>query len=291
MPLLIIHIVIVLQPAVSLLTAKVVTIPERVETCPVQEKRDEAFQNLTANVRALLQTYAANSVHNCGPGDWNQIAALNMSDLSQSCPTVWREDITSGIRSCRRPQSSTGTCVGTSFSSARVYNKVCGRVIGYQVASTDGFAHGALHQNIDSYYVYGVSITYGMPRNHIWTLASGITESGGQFGVELGHNCPCSDPPSHAIQPPSFVGENYYCESGNTATSYPTWTHGHLYSGDPLWDGQQCEGQCCSNGKTPPWFTVQLPNPTSDSIEVRICLPEQTDTDDVALQVLDLYIQ
>ena len=53
MSLLVIHIVIVLQPAVSLLTAKVVTIPERVETCPIQEKRDEAFQNLTANVRAL----------------------------------------------------------------------------------------------------------------------------------------------------------------------------------------------------------------------------------------------
>ena len=116
-----------------------------------------------------------------------------MSDFSQNCPTVWREDTTNGIRSCRRPQSSTGSCVGTSFSSARVYNKVCGRVIGYQVASTDGFGGGALHQNIDSYYVYGVSITHGMPRNHIWTLASGITESGGQFGIELGHNCPCSD--------------------------------------------------------------------------------------------------
>ena len=35
------------------------------------------------------------------------------------------------------------SCVGTSFSSARVYNKVCGRVIGYQVANTDGFGGGA----------------------------------------------------------------------------------------------------------------------------------------------------
>lgn len=206
------------------------TIPGRVGSCPVPEKRDEAFQNLTADVRVLTQT-VTNIARNYELGDWDQIVSLNMSDLSQ-------------------------------------YNKVCGRVIGYQVASTDGFGGGALHQNIDSYYVYGVSITHDMPRNHIWTLASGITESGGQFRIELGHNCPCSDPPSHAIQPPSFVGENYYCESGNAATSHPTWIHGHLYSGDPLWDGQQCKGQCCSNGKTPPWCTVQLPNPTSDSIEV-----------------------
>jgi hypothetical protein len=293
-PLLIVHIVVMLQPAVSQLTAEVVTIPESGGSCPVQEKRDEAFQNITANVRGLVQTLT--NTHICGPGDWYPIASLNMSDLSQNCPTVWRDDITNGVRSCRRPQSSTGSCIGTSFSSARVYNKVCGRVIGYQVASTDGFGGGAQHtQSIDSYYVYGVSITHGMPRNHIWTLASGITETGGQFGVELGRNCPCSDPPSHATQPPSFVGENYYCESGNPATAYPTWIRDHLYSGDPLWDGKQCEGQCCSNGKTLPWFTVQLPNPTSDSIEVRICLPEQTstdyDTDDIALQILDLYVQ
>ena len=143
--------------------------------------------------------------------------------------------------------------------------------------STDGFGHGAAGNTIDSYYVYGVSITHGMPRNHIWTLASGIT--GGQHDIEHGHNCPCSEP--RPTQPPSFVGDNYYCESGNPATSYPTWIAGHFFREDPLWDGEQCEGQCCSNGKSPPWFTVELPNPTSDSIEVRICLPEGTSADDV----------
>ena len=55
-PLLVVHIVTVLQPAVSLLTANVGTIPGRVGSCPVPEKRDEAFQNLTADVRVLTQT-------------------------------------------------------------------------------------------------------------------------------------------------------------------------------------------------------------------------------------------
>ena len=32
-----------------------------------------------------------------------------------------------------------------------------------------------------------------------------------------------------------------------------------LFSNDPLWDGEQCEGTCCSGTKSPPWFNVQLP--------------------------------
>ena len=67
----------------------------------------------------------------------------------------------------------------------------------------------------------------------------------------------------------------------------------HLYSSDPLWDGEQCEGECCSNGKSPPWFSVELPNPTTDDIEVRICGYHRTANayGDVAVQELDIYIQ
>ena len=48
------------------------------------------------------------------------------------------------------------------------YSKVCGMAVGYQKGSTDGFA--ALHfssRSIDSPYVDGVSITYGIARKHI----------------------------------------------------------------------------------------------------------------------------
>ena len=56
---------------------------------------------------------------------------------------------------------------------------------------------------------------------------------------------------------------------------------GFFYSTDPLWDGKQCEGEryCCSNDKSPPCFSVQLPNPTSDDTEVRIICGNQ-DTHD-----------
>ena len=86
---------------------------------------------------------------------------------------------------------------------------------------------------------------------------------------------------------PSFISDNYYCESGNSDISY---IHSHFYSSDPLWDGEQCEGECCSNGKSPPWFSVQLLNPTTDDIEVSICIPQQS-YDDVPIELLEIYIQ
>jgi hypothetical protein len=161
---------------------------------------------------------------------------------------------------------------------------VCGRAIGYQYGSTDAFSYLVV-DTIDSYYVYGISVTHGLPRNHIWTFAAGLTEGHTTY---QGPNCPCSNPghPSNVL-PPSFVGNNYYCESGNPGSSY---IHYHLYSDDPLWDGQQCEGQCCSNGKSPPWFSVELPNPTADDIEVRICIA-QPSFDDIKIQLLEFYVQ
>ena len=232
-PLLFVHLYVctaVLQPTLSsaLFSLEMITITGSVGSCPSMEEREQAFQNITSDVQDLLRNFV--STPNCGPGVWHQIASLNMSDPSQNCPTAWRNDVTNRIRSCRRPQSSGGSCVGTSFNSGRTYTKVCGRAIGYQVASTDGFDFGARGHGIDSYYVYGVSITHGMPRNHIWTLASGITEQAGEHGLETGHNCPCSEP--HPTQPPSFVGDNYYCESGNSAITGPTWIRDHLYSED-----------------------------------------------------------
>ena len=260
-------------------------IPGTVGICPSQEIRDATLQNITASVQAIIQeNYSANvsSNSNCGDGLWYRVAYLNMSDPSQQCPSVWSENNTNGIRSCRRPQTSSGSCPGTSYTTGRQYSKVCGRVNGYQVGTTDAF-FVYISPTIDSYYVYGVSVTHGVPRNHIWTFAAGLTE-GGFHGQGL--NCPCSDP-SHPNNrfPPSFIGNNYYCKSGNPTNTYAV--H-QLYANDLLWDGQQCEGQCCSNGKSPPWFTVQLPNPTTDDIEVRIC-SVQGSIDETILQLVEIY--
>ena len=281
-----------LQPAISA-SLNPITIPPRegetVGTCPSQEKIDAVIQNITASIQIMLQNKYSNTAvyhpnSNCGEGEWYQVASLNMSDPSNECPVAWREYNTNGVRACGRPVTNSGSCPATFYSTGHQYSRVCGRAIGYQYGSTDSFVR---EQTLDSYYVYGVSITHGTPRNHIWTLASGLTSSSAIGWA--GHNCPCSDPEANRhLQSLTFVGDNYYCESAVTSGSMVT--DNFLYNNDPLWDGQQCEAQCCSNGKSPPWFSVTLPNPTTDDIEVRICCPEGTGND-IPVQLLELYIQ
>lgn len=231
-------------------------------------------------------TLIAGINRDCGEGGWYRVAHLNMSDRSQQCPPAWRENNTNGIWTCRRPSATSGSCPSASYSTHRQYNRVCGRAIGYSLGGTAAFGATAVsHMSIDSFYVFGVSITHGIPRNHIWTYAAGLTE--GTYPLPQ-YDCPCLNPSNAAlVPPPAFVGDNYYCEVGNPTHFY---IDNHLYSDDPLWDGQQCEGQCCSNGKSPPWFSVDLCNPTTDDIEVRICLPE-TSQGDVAVQLLEVYVQ
>ena len=150
------------------------------------------------------------------------------------------------------------------------------------MSTPDGFlSSGTISNN----YVDGVSITYGRnSRRHIWTYAAGVTDNS---TVHTPNNCPCSD--SNSEQPPEFVGVNYYCESANPSDE----VHGpaFLYSSDKLWDGEQCsgEGTCCTN-MSPPWFSVELADPMSADIEVRICGDENTNNEDTPIELLEIYI-
>ena len=177
-------------------------------TCPSIEQRAAAHQNITSVVQTLLSEYVCEHIDtrcldmNCGPGEWRQVAYLNMSDPSQQCPSAWREYNTSEVRACGRPATSVGSCAGVSYSNNNEqYSRVCGRAIGYQFGGTDAFAFAA--DSLESYYVYGVSFTHGSPRTHIWTLAADITQNSG--GHAWG-NCPCAITPGPAT--PSFVGSN-----------------------------------------------------------------------------------
>ena len=217
----------------------------------------------------------------CGAGEWYRIAYLNMTDPSQQCPTDWREYNTSRVRACGRLTAAGGTCPATMYSVDRQYSKVCGRLIGYQIASPDGFTGG---QTVDQMYIDGISITHGMPqRNHIWSYVAGVTERSGS--QHRNNNCPCSIEPGTG--PQSFLGDSYYCESGNPTDTY---ADNELFPDDPLWDGQQCEGTCCTGTNSPPWFSVQLPAPTTDTIEVRICADESTDNEDILIELLEIFV-
>ena len=221
---------------------------------------------------------------NCGPGQWHRVAYFDMSDPGEQCPPDWREYNTSGIRACGR---QTGGCTSKTYTTnSQLYSKVCGRALGYQFGHTDVFYNRQV--DIDSDYVDGLSITHGRPRTHIWTFAAGLSQN---LIPGMEHfACPCLAAESGFTHqtPPQYVGDNYFCESGNpTNMAFQT----RLYTSDPLWDGQLCEGQCCSNGTSPPWFSVELSNPTTNNIEVRICGTDTPDKEDIPIKLLELYIQ
>ena len=257
------------------------------DVCPQLEQRVDATERIRDSVKVLLY-YNSNVTleKNCGYGLWYHVANLNMTDPSEKCPSAWREYNTSGIRACGRPVTSSGSCPATTYSTGHPYSKVCGRIIGYQVASPDAFFTGITNPTINYFYVDGISITHGSPRKHIWTFVSGVQENN-YLSTEM-YACPCHNA-TNPKQPPSFVGNNYYCESANPSRS---WSHGQIFTNDTLWDGEQCEneGSCCTT-KSPPWFSVELSNPTTDDIEVRICGDESTSNEDTPIELLEIYVQ
>ena len=211
-------------------------------------------------------------------GGWMRVAYLNMKDSCEKCPDEFRLYSENGVRACGRPFSSGGSCVGITFPSGNIeYSQVCGKVIGYQVGHTDGAHHT---NNINSPYCDGISLTHGNPRSHIWTFICGTTK-------KLNSRCPCgsNDPRT----PPSFVGSDYYCESG----SPNSFVGGKFYSNDPLWDGHQCgssETACCQRSGIP-WFYKKFNYSTSDYIEMRICSDEGTSNEDCAVGHYEIYVK
>ena len=206
-----------------------------------------------------------------------------MSDPSQQCPSVWQE-ITTPHRVCGR-RSTSPSCEGLTYSTgSEHYDQVCGRIIGYQLNTPDAFGTGS-SQSIDSYYMDGLSVTHGSPRQHIWSFVGGLDEVTPPFA------CPCVNGSTTRDRIPSFVGQNYFCESG--ITQYSDGINGPLFSnGDPLWDGQGCgpTSSCCTFN-SPPWFNVQLSSPTTDDIEVRICGDEGIGGEDTPIQLIELYVK
>ena len=276
-----------------------VTIAGEPGSCPSEDERETVRQIISTNVSNVIAKFVAarnrNITDHCGAGLWTQVAYLNMNDSAQQCPSTWREYNASGIRACGRLSRFTTGCDATFYKTGQRYKKVCGRVIGYQFYVPQGLVFSTL--SINHPYVQGVSITHGSPRNHIWSLSAGVSKTFIRFPQTfIGYTaiCPCVTENGHTgPSPPSFVGDNYYCESGYSGSQLSDqilYTDDQiLYTDDPLWDGKNCEGTCCSNGKSPPWFTVDLPNSTSDSIEVRLCQPDTES--DTPIKLLELYIQ
>ena len=146
---------------------------------------------------------------------------------------------------------------------------MCRKITTYRVEHIDTFEsyHDGTVTTIEGAYVSGISPTHGSPRQHIWTFAAGSSEQ----DYTDDDACPCEA--TININIPPFVGGDYFCESEANLGS-PSGFH----PDDPLWDGQNCTATstCCSFN-SPLYFTKQLPSPTTDDIEARMCWQKSPD--------------
>ena len=218
-------------------------------------------------------------------GGWTRIGYMDMSDATQNCPSGFRYEARGSVRTCGRTNRNSASCSPslTFPTNGLNYTKICGRVRGYQRGSTDAVSPGSQHNNINAWYIDGISITRGSPREHIWSFISGV------FSIRShGSNCPCTTGTNRNTQ--SFVGNNYYCESGNPNYG---WSNS-LYQNDPLWDGQQCiglEAGCCTNPYLP-WFYRDFGNVSStEGLELRVCGDEGWGNEDTPFGLYEFYIQ
>ena len=207
----------------------------------------------------------------CGgvTGGWTRVAWIDMTRLSGRCPSNLRT-LTSPKKMCARAVSA--GCTSVSYPTLGVnYTAVCGQAIGYQFRSTDGMDAYYTTKTINHPYVDGLSITYDSPRRHLWTYAAGFTG-----------RCLCQ-PNNRASQPPSFVGQHYYCDG--------RWYDDHWYTDDPLWDGNGCPaGNTCCDPPNLPWFHRTLNTSSTANIEVRWCQDEAEGNENIGVEILELYI-
>ena len=223
----------------------------------------------------------------CGgiSGGWMRVANFDVDH--HSCPNGLRP-LNDYIKRCVVPGVNAG-CSSTIFEVHDIpYQRVCGKVIGYQKGTTDAFANFVGSYSIEGAYVDGVSLTHGHnPRHHIWTFVSAVDES--DYHGSTTSVCPCTNSLASGLQVPNFVGNNYFCDTG----SEPIREYTRLFHEDPLWDGAGCgSASTCCSFNNPPWFMKDLLSPgTTDDIELRVCKDEPRADEDVGLKSIELFVQ
>ncbi|XP_064388047.1 uncharacterized protein LOC135336227 [Halichondria panicea] len=255
-----------------------------------QDRPSGEYWISTDRTSSPVQVYCDMNRTSCScntAGGWMRVANLDMTDPNQNCPEglslVTRGELP--LRTCGGIEGP--GCTSTTYSTYGVeYSKVCGRIIAYQSGSPDAFTQYFRNRaiSIDDVYVDGVSLTHGQsPRQHIWTFAGALDETRSDRSV-----CPCTRPDLlyTGVIPP-FIGQDYFCETG----SRQAFSH-IFYPDDSLWDGQGCGGaSTCCEFNNPPWFCKQLPQPTTDNIELRICGDQALLDEDTPIEIIEMYVR
>ena len=267
------------------------------ESCPVQENIEIHRNSAKGAIRHLLQNRITPDLNRrlgppckCGGRrEWVSLAYLDMATSTQQCPSNWKL-ITSPVRGCGRSSINTSLCNSAIFpSGGRTYHRVCGRVVAYQRGRTNAFFSSVSGSaSLERDYLDGVSLTYGAEgsRQHIWSFAAAYSKLYSSNRVR--QNCACISNRDWPYSTPSFIGDDYFCDSGNPEEEAIPVT----YSADPLWDGEGCvPNNSCCQFNNPPWFCKVLERPTSEGLEVRICGGSDLTTEEVIVSLVDIHVQ
>ena len=257
---------------------------------------DDIYQNNKASrgVSGLYWINTTSGIHQvycdmelqCGghKGGWTRVAQFDTSQ-GDPCPTGWTLITIPGANPRNVCQS--GDFIGCHSTIFTTYNtsfyKICGQVRGYQKGNTNAFGYRA-GESIDVVYVDGVSITLGDPRKHVWTYAISLSDR--SISTDRNVYCPCST--RRGPDPPSFVSDHYYCESGNVGGSNTN----AYYTTDPVWDGLNCSDSvnCCAHPDMP-WFSRHFTIAQETFIEARICRSQDFSNEGILVEMMELYIQ
>ena len=234
------------------------------DTLKTMKELTECLEDVKSQLSAIKTLIESEKCNITGP--WRRVVYINPT-LNNSCP--------SGLRKVSIPNTNKQACGGTVdkgcssviFRVDQNYTDICGIVQGYQFYSPNAF-YGDLSKTIDDTYVDGISITQGSPRRHVWTYAAYYVEGSG-------NTCPCATSNGRVDHPPpSFVGDDYYCETGFVSRAQRVaWE-------DPLWDGKGCsrpEDRCCQRFG---WFHKTVPS-SDDHIELRWCVDHVLTNEDI----------
>ena len=232
-------------------------------------------------------TFSSDSYTCGGTGGWRRAVYLDITDCNANCPSGWSEtgysSSTYSSRTCGRATDGRSTCDSAYFPvCGGGYSQVCGRIKAYQYGWSSGFGRAAL-STVDDQYFSGVAVMHGSPRGHIWTFVAGAAENWPSPNAFL---CPCDI--NYAGHSPSFIDNDYFCESGYL---YPV--SGPQFSGfhtdDPLWDGRGCDAtSTCCTFNDPPTFTRDLGTTTDDDLELRLCNYYRENT---AVELVEIYVK
>ena len=226
----------------------------------------------SSNGTIARQVYCSSPLSgNSKTAGWRRVGFLDTSqNESVQCPSGL--EARTDPNSCRRKPAEEG-CTSVFYSTQGIsYSCILGRINARQSGHPDAFnnfqeATGVRNSStIDNNYVDGVILTYGSnPRKHIWTLGAGL-----YFFDPVDCNR-CNDQ-----KPTHIVGSHYFCELNMPCNN------GTTVCNDPLWDGNQCVGDGT--------FYRQLPQPTTEDIEMRVCRDQDRSDEDILITFVELYV-